>query len=111
MSRAENAYIGRENVTRRFLRVAGRELEPEEKQAITKVQFRLGPHCLDTSVPGDPITYDATEGFVDIKIGLIPELQEGTLTGKLIVFDAALTKGKAWGSFEVVVMPWPACDE
>lgn len=111
MSRAENAYIGRANITRRYLRIDGQPLSLEDRQAVTKVQFRLGPHCVDSTVVEDPINYYVEDGTVDIRIGLIPDIEEGTLTGKLIVYDAATPEGKAWGAFDVVVMPWAACDE
>ena len=108
MARAENVYIGRANIIRRELQVNGAEMTTQQKAAVTKVQVRIGTHCLDTTNIADPISY--ADGVVEMQLGLIPGLEASESEEALmIVYDAVYTQGKAWGSFPVVIKAWGAC--
>jgi hypothetical protein len=107
MSVSENAYIGRDNVTKRVLRIDGALLTSGEQQAIERVVVNIGTYCLDTD-DGINITYDA--GVISMTIGLIDGIRAGEYTAKITVYDSVLTNGKAWDSFKVMVYPWNECD-
>ena len=107
MARAENVYIGRANIIRRELQVNGAEMTTQQKAAVTKVQVRIGTHCLDTTNIADPISYSG--GVVEMQLGLIPDLAEADDEALMIVYDAVYTQGKAWGSFPVSIKAWGAC--
>jgi hypothetical protein len=109
MSAPEKAYIGRDNVTKRVLRIDGKELTSDEKLAVTRVVVNIGSHCLDTLDSNEQnISYAG--GVVSMTIGLIENIRPGKYVGKMTVYDNELANGKAWGSFNIEVYPWSECD-
>ena len=108
-----DAYVGRANTRTIELTQGGATVTAD---AITRVVFRLGDLCLDTSEPTDPfeLTSNATE--LTMQLGLwapaIAGTVSGTLTGHLVVYDAEATEGLAWPEGETISVTfhaWDAC--
>jgi hypothetical protein len=107
MSDTITAYIGKENIVTITLKQDGATVEPD---AITRAMFKFGEYCLDTSVLTDPIELNSNKTAINLQIGLLPGIVQGSYVGKLTIFDPEIVNGKAWGdSITVYVLPWETC--
>jgi hypothetical protein len=108
-----DAYVGRDNARTIDLKLGGALVDAD---TVTRVVFRLGDYCLDTSEPTDPFELVENATAVTMQLGLWSYATDGTVTGTvtghLVVYDAVATNGLAWPEGETINVTfhdWEAC--
>jgi hypothetical protein len=109
-----NAYVGRdfdEIILLEYLPVGGSDYETVPIDTVTRAVFRFGDYCIDTDEVehADLISLTENATQVEMKIGMISGLVQGTYKGWLTIFDAVNTNGIPWQLCKVQVWPWPIC--
>jgi hypothetical protein len=107
LSTVSSFYLGRANRYRYQLKQDG---EVVQVNAVTRAQFKVGPVCLDTDVPGDEITLTDNATVVEVQPGLADDLEEGMFEGMLTIYDVDHPEGIAWARFPVYVYGWEVCE-
>lgn len=106
------AFVGRGNLdvlSLEYVPVGETSYRRVAEGAVTRAILRFGAYCLDSDDSEHEIELAQGATAVNVRIGLVPDIEPGTYHGHLTVYDSEHPNGIAWEYVRVKVEPWGVC--